>query len=108
MNMASNMGFVETLDRHFPGAIPEGEFVAETAQFPQSNRFGRVQLLAAETRHVFQGVSSQLEYTPLEYILERPAIDDGSFAHVLDKLQPCPDRVLPLSHPDVHVHPSHT
>jgi hypothetical protein len=31
MNMAERQGFIQALDQHFPGAIPQEEFVAETA-----------------------------------------------------------------------------
>ena len=31
MSMTENPEFVEALDQHFPGAVLEGEFVAETA-----------------------------------------------------------------------------
>jgi hypothetical protein len=63
MNMASNMGFVETLDRHFPGAIPEGEFVAETAErlsregFTNANTIACVALCRDEvTRPLYSDV----------------------------------------------------
>ena len=46
MTMADNPGFVEALDRHFPGALLEGEFLAGTASLLSSEGFSRDNTLA--------------------------------------------------------------
>jgi hypothetical protein len=46
MNMADHPGFTETLDRHFPGAVLEGEFVAETAALLTAEGFSNTNTLA--------------------------------------------------------------
>ncbi|MEA2023003.1 MAG: hypothetical protein U9N79_01790 [Actinomycetota bacterium] len=63
MNMADNSGFAEALDRHFPGAILEAEFIAGTAQrlgeegFSKANTIACVALCRDEiTRPLFTDV----------------------------------------------------
>ena len=60
MSTTENPGFVETLDRHFPGAVLEGEFIAGTAErlgkegFSQANTIACVALCRDEiTRPLF-------------------------------------------------------
>jgi hypothetical protein len=63
MSRADNPGFAEALDRHFPGAVLEKEFIAETASrlrcegFSKSNTLACVALCRDEiTRPLFSGV----------------------------------------------------
>lgn len=63
MAMTENPGFVEALDRHFPGSSPEGEFIAATAQrlggegFSKDNTIACVALCRDEiSRPLFTGV----------------------------------------------------
>ena len=63
MSIAENPGFVEALDRYFPGAVLEGEFIAGTARrlgeegFSQANTIACVALCRDEiTRPLFTDV----------------------------------------------------
>ncbi|MFV9672492.1 MAG: hypothetical protein ACNYZH_04640 [Acidimicrobiia bacterium] len=63
MNTADYPGFVEALDRHFPGAMPEGEYIDETAArlsgegFTNANTIACVALCRDEvTRPIFSDV----------------------------------------------------
>ena len=63
MSMVDNPGFVEALDRHFPGAVLEGEFITETASrlggegFTKNNTIACVALCRDEiTRPLFADV----------------------------------------------------